>query len=217
LRDGRPASVFLGHTEGITYLSADLNHNIVSNAKDQTAKIFDLRKALPGSTNVSNSTANVRKSQFDYRFMPYRSEWNRKHPKDCSIQTLRGHSVLQTLIRIHFLPSNPSIVYSGSADGKVRYWNIVTGDVLHILDCSSFLRAEMPFEIETDTASAMFLQQYLRRYNNSRRQGECVVRDVAVHPFDDTLVASCFSTYQLDPNEGASIFFGPKALIGSSD
>lgn len=45
------------------------------------------------------------------------------HPKDCSVMTYRGHSVLRTLIRCHFSPTETTgaqYLYSGSADGRVH-------------------------------------------------------------------------------------------------
>lgn len=50
-----------------------------------------------------------------------------KHPDDCSLVTYRGHSVLKTLIRCHFSPPTSTgsrYVYTGSADGKVKIYNI---------------------------------------------------------------------------------------------
>ena len=45
------------------------------------------------------------------------------HPHDVSVQTFRGHSVLQTLIRAYFSPAHSTgqrFVYTGSADGTPR-------------------------------------------------------------------------------------------------
>jgi WD repeat-containing protein 23 len=217
LGSGKPSGVFLGHCEGITYVSSSNQNSIVSNSKDQTAKIWDYRSMLPANTDVAKVTNNVRRSHFDYRFMPYRSDPRQRHPEDCSIQSLRGHAVLQTLIRVHFL--TPNIVYSGSADGKIRYWSTTTGNILHILDCNSFLQAEGPGDIDQDAATALFVRQYLMRAaSNRRNQGECVVRDVSVHPFDQTMAASCFSSYPLDPfNEGSTVLFGSSALFGEEN
>jgi hypothetical protein len=48
-----------------------------------------------------------------------------RHPHDSSLQTFRGHSVTQTLIRAYFSPlatTAQRYVYAGSADGAVRIW-----------------------------------------------------------------------------------------------
>lgn len=43
----RPAGMFLGHTEGITYIdSLGDGRHVISNAKDQTCKLWDLRKMV---------------------------------------------------------------------------------------------------------------------------------------------------------------------------
>lgn len=50
--------------------------------------------------------------------------------------TYRGHSVLQTLIRAYFSPvasTGQRFIYSGSADGDVVVWDVVTGRLLHRL------------------------------------------------------------------------------------
>ena len=47
------------------------------------------------------------------------------HPHDISVQTFRGHTVLQTLIRAYFSPAHSTgqrFVYTGSADGTVRIY-----------------------------------------------------------------------------------------------
>lgn len=51
LRSERPAGMFLGHTEGLTYIdSKGDGRYVISNAKDQTCKLWDLRKMI--STDV---------------------------------------------------------------------------------------------------------------------------------------------------------------------
>lgn len=127
MADGREAGVFVGHTEGITYVdSKGDGRYVLSNGKDQMMKLWDLRKMVEPKNfdrmNLSRYTTN-----FDYRFAEYNlSDWE-PNPDDCSVVTFRGHSVLKTLIRCHFSPptsSNSRYVYSGSEDGKVYIWNL---------------------------------------------------------------------------------------------
>ena len=49
LRGTRPAGVLIGHTEGITHLDPKNDGRyLLSNCKDQTARLWDIRKvALP--------------------------------------------------------------------------------------------------------------------------------------------------------------------------
>jgi len=127
LGDGRAAGTFLGHTEGLTYVdSKGDGRYIISNGKDQTAKLWDLRKVIATEKadriNISDHTTG-----FEYRSNSYNFEYWRPHPHDCSLVTFRGHSVLKTLIRCHFSPlgsTDSRYVYSGSHDGKVYIWNM---------------------------------------------------------------------------------------------
>jgi len=127
LGDGRAAGVFLGHTEGLTYVdSKGDGRYIISNGKDQTAKLWDLRKVIP--TEEANKIDPQRfTTGFEYRMADYELRNWKKHPHDCSLVTFRGHSVLKTLIRCHFSPpgsTDSRYVYSGSYDGSVYIWNL---------------------------------------------------------------------------------------------
>ena len=125
--DNREAGVFMGHTEGVTYVdSKGDGRYVLSNGKDQTMKLWDLRKMM--STEKANDLDPRRfTTQFDYRFMAYPEEIFEQHPHDCSLVTFTGHQVLATLIRCHFSPpgsTDSRYVYSGSADGKVYIYNL---------------------------------------------------------------------------------------------
>lgn len=139
MADGREAGVFVGHTEGLTYVdSKGDGRYVLSNGKDQMMKLWDLRKMM-SPHDFANVDLNKYTSNFDYRFSPYDDDDYTPNPHDCSVVTFRGHSVLKTLIRCHFSPptsSNSRYVYSGSEDGKVWIWNLdgtkkATIDVLH--------------------------------------------------------------------------------------
>ncbi|MCJ1308255.1 hypothetical protein MMC25_001908 [Agyrium rufum] len=127
LGDSREAGVFMGHTEGVTYVdSKGDGRYVLSNGKDQTMKLWDLRKMMP---TEKASQLDFRRSGtgFDYRWMAYPDDEYEKHPHDCSLVSYRGHQVLKTLIRCHFSPpgsTDSRYVYSGSADGKVYIYNI---------------------------------------------------------------------------------------------
>lgn len=56
-RPRTPISTFVGHLDGITYIdSRNDGRYILSNSKDQSIKIWDLRKPAPSETNTSTST-----------------------------------------------------------------------------------------------------------------------------------------------------------------
>ena len=125
--DSREAGVFMGHTEGLTYVdSKGDGRYVLSNGKDQTMKLWDLRKMM--STEESSKINHGQYTRrFDYRFMNYNDVDYRPHPHDCSLVTYVGHSVLKTLIRCHFSPPNSTnsrYVYSGSEDGTVHIYNL---------------------------------------------------------------------------------------------
>lgn len=127
--DSREAGAFVGHIEGLTYIdSKGDGRYILSNGKDQSMKLWDLRMVM--STNQFRTSHPGRfsnRSGFDYRREVYdEDDWD-PHPHDNSLVTFRGHRVLRTLIRCHFSPptaTNSRYVYSGSADGKVYIWNM---------------------------------------------------------------------------------------------
>lgn len=127
MADRKEAGVFVGHTEGLTYVdSKGDGRYVLSNGKDQMMKLWDLRKMTQPDDfeklNLSHYTTN-----FDYRFAPYEEDDYTPNPHDNSVVTFRGHSVLKTLIRCHFSPptsSNSRYVYSGSEDGKVWIYNM---------------------------------------------------------------------------------------------
>lgn len=125
--DGREAGVFLGHTEGLTYVdSKGDGRYVLSNGKDQTAKLWDLRKMM-SKEKADRVDINAHTTRFEYRSHHYDDRDWRPHPHDCSLVTFRGHKVLKTLIRCHFSPAGSTdsrYVYSGSYDGSVYVWNL---------------------------------------------------------------------------------------------
>jgi WD40 repeat protein len=127
MADGREAGVFLGHTEGLTYVdSKGDGRYVLSNAKDQTAKLWDLRKMI-STEKADRIDTNAYTTRFEYRSNAYDDNDYRPHPHDCSLVTFRGHKVLKTLIRCHFSPpgsTDSRYVYSGSYDGSVYVWNL---------------------------------------------------------------------------------------------
>jgi WD40 repeat protein len=127
-----PVSVLFGHQSGITHVSPRGDgRTILSVSKDQTIKIWDLRRV---SSNASSAASARHWKHFDYRFEANPSIFkNNMHPDDCSINTLYGPLVLQTLIRANFSPLDTTggrFICSGSADGCVYIYDVLTGDVV---------------------------------------------------------------------------------------
>lgn len=126
----QPAGSLVGHLEGITFIdSRGDGRYLISNGKDQTTKLWDIRKMTSG-----NSTPKPRKVpsfRWDYRWMEYPGNGKDvKHPSDQSLMTYRGHAVLRTLIRCYFSPvfsTGQKYIYTGSHDGSVYIYDVVTG------------------------------------------------------------------------------------------
>ncbi|KAK2646682.1 hypothetical protein Ddye_021877 [Dipteronia dyeriana] len=132
---GQASGVLMGHLEGITFLDSRRDGRyFISNGKDQTTKLWDIRKM---SSNTS-STPRLRKSDFDYRWMSYPTHARTlKHPRDQSLATYSGHSVLRTLIRCYFSPEHSTgqkYIYTGSSDSYVYIYDLVSGAQVGRLD-----------------------------------------------------------------------------------
>ncbi|KAI9611026.1 hypothetical protein H4Q26_008873 [Puccinia striiformis f. sp. tritici PST-130] len=82
LEDARPAGALLGHTEGITYVSSKGDGRfIVSNGKDQAAKLWDLRKMISGADFESMKKPKTSINAWDYRHGTYARPKYLKHLK----------------------------------------------------------------------------------------------------------------------------------------
>jgi DDB1- and CUL4-associated factor 11 len=171
--DGREAGAFVGHIEGLTYIDSKGDGTyILSNGKDQSAKLWDLRMMY--SSAKFEELEPTRTSEFDYRWGRYDdADWF-PHPHDNSLVTFRGHKVLRTLIRCHFSPpgsSDSRYVYSGSYDGKVYIWNMdatIAGTI----------------DVKKASMRANALPRDWRQFHSRRQfQGwSTCVRDAAWHP-----------------------------------
>ncbi|CAN0358778.1 unnamed protein product [Ascophyllum nodosum] len=126
-----------GHQAGVTCITAKGDgHHFISNGKDQTMKLWDMRKMLDPNHHKMVKAALVR--QLDYRLPVSRAMRPKKTSKtaDESVKTFHGHQVLQTLIRCYFSPAHTTgqrFVMSGSSDGRVCIWDILTGEMVQSL------------------------------------------------------------------------------------
>ncbi|PQQ10487.1 LEC14B homolog isoform X1 [Prunus yedoensis var. nudiflora] len=125
---GQAAGVLMGHLEGVTFLdSRGDGRYLISNGKDQTTKLWDIRKM----SSRACSNPGLRDHDWDYRWMEYPAHAKTlKHPNDQSLATYRGHGVLRTLIRCYFSPAystGQKYIYTGSSDHCVYIYDLVTG------------------------------------------------------------------------------------------
>ncbi|KAK8718059.1 hypothetical protein V6N13_045305 [Hibiscus sabdariffa] len=131
----KPAGILMGHLEGITFLdSRGDGRYFISNGKDQTIKLWDIRKM---SSNTSCNLGGLRNYEWDYRWMDYPPEArDLKHPCDQSVATYKGHSVLRTLIRCYFSPeysTGQRYIYTGSHDSRVYIYDVISGTQVAVL------------------------------------------------------------------------------------
>lgn len=135
ITEGKESGVLAGHLEGITFIdSRGDGRYFISNGKDQTTKLWDIRKM---SSNASSVRSRI--SNWDYRWMEYpRCARKIRHPSDQSIATYTGHEVLRTLIRCYFSPAYSTgqrYIYTGSHDNCVYIYDVITGEQVAKLDC----------------------------------------------------------------------------------
>jgi len=182
IADGRPAGVFYGHTEGLTYIdSRNDGRYVLSNGKDQTAKLWDLRKVMSAG-DLRRGEATRHLGGWDYRGELEELE-AKVHPWDCSVVTFRGHSVQRTLIRCHFSPpgsSDSRFVYSGSQDGKVFIWNLdgTLKSTLDVMGATTYLKKRPKDDVESYWYGSGF---------------QTVVRDASWHPGAPIIAATAWN------------------------
>ncbi|KAL4912389.1 WD40-repeat-containing domain protein [Aspergillus aurantiobrunneus] len=186
--DRREAGVFVGHTEGLTYVdSKGDGRYVLSNSKDQTMKLWDLRKMM-STAKFDTLEPTSYGTGFDYRFDPFPSDFYYPHPHDCSVVTFRGHRVLRTLIRCHFSPpgsSDSRYVYSGSEDGKVYVYNM-DATLAGTIDVGKATHHSRPRIRRTQG-----YQYYMSRGDGN--QWKTCVRDASWHPNAPVLAATSWN------------------------
>uniref|UniRef100_A0A3B5B535 DDB1- and CUL4-associated factor 11 n=1 Tax=Stegastes partitus TaxID=144197 RepID=A0A3B5B535_9TELE len=137
LREDRPQPVgqLAGHRDGITFIHSkgDARY-LISNSKDQSIKLWDVRKFSP-KEGLAASRLAVTQQNWDYRWqqVPQRALKRHKLTGDTSVMTYRGHGVLHTLIRCRFSPefsTGQRFIYSGCSTGKIIIYDVLTGTVV---------------------------------------------------------------------------------------
>ncbi|XP_039194008.1 DDB1- and CUL4-associated factor 11 isoform X1 [Crotalus tigris] len=130
--DPRPVGILAGHQDGITFIDSkgDARY-LISNSKDQTIKLWDMRK-FSGQEGLEASRHAVTQQIWDYRWqqVPKKARRKSKLPGDTSLMTYRGHGVLHTLIRCRFSPPHSTgqqYIYSGCSTGRVVVYDLLSG------------------------------------------------------------------------------------------
>ncbi|KAJ7110375.1 WD40 repeat-like protein [Mycena crocata] len=175
----KPSGVLMGHTEGITYVSAKGDGRyVISNGKDQILRLWDLRK-MRSNQELEAVEDQYYGTNYDYRYPHYPKPRYRSHPKDCSVMSYHGHAVLRTLIRCHFSPAETTggqYIYSGSADGRVHIWSL-DGRVVQVLDRAKTL--PMSFDPSAPEPGS-----------RSAHESNVCVRDVSWHSQEPVLMTA---------------------------
>ncbi|XP_066519017.1 DDB1- and CUL4-associated factor 11 [Hoplias malabaricus] len=137
LREDRPQPVgqLAGHRDGITFIHSkgDARY-LISNSKDQTIKLWDVRK-FSSKDGLAASRLAVTQQNWDYRWqqVPQRALKRHKLQGDTSVMTYRGHGVLHTLIRCRFSPefsTGQRFIYTGCSTGKIIIYDVLSGRVV---------------------------------------------------------------------------------------
>jgi len=158
--DGEPVRTFAGHRDGVTFIDSRKDGRyFLTNSKDQTIKVWDLRLGSR-EEGIQATRKSVSTQLWDYRwqYTPITTFKTSNLPGDTSIMTLRGHSVLHTLIRARFSPDHTGkrFIYTGCARNGLVIYDIFTGDVHKRLnDYKSVVRDAVwhPYENEIVTSS----------------------------------------------------------------
>ena len=186
---GSAQGVFVGHTEGVAHVSPKGDGRyFISNAKDQSIKLWDLRGMLSQAEFSTLKYAGLPRYHWDYRWMEYppfsKNGLSFKyHPNDTSIMTYRGHAVLETLIRSYFSPLHSTgqrYIYSGSHDGRIYIYDVVTGDIVALLKHHiSVVRDCSWHPVEAKLASCSWDGRIVEWTYDSKEKSTCIPSTIA--------------------------------------
>lgn len=128
-----PVGVLVGHFDGVTYIdSRNDGRYIISNSKDQSIKLWDLRVFSPADAEMKVKQ-DLCYGNWDYRWddVPRRF-YNPPLPLegDTSVITYRGHRVQKSLLRAKFSPAATTgqrYIYTGCGTGRLIIYDALTG------------------------------------------------------------------------------------------
>ncbi|VEN35785.1 unnamed protein product [Callosobruchus maculatus] len=131
----KPVGVLAGHTDGVTFIdSRGDGRHLISNSKDQSIKLWDIR-IFSGAQAAESTLKAVHQQNWDYRWQEVPSKvtnCTKKLEGDTSVMTYRGHVVRKTLIRCRFSPvetTGQRYIYTGCGLGRIFVYDALTGKV----------------------------------------------------------------------------------------
>uniref|UniRef100_A0A6M2DRD1 Putative wd40 domain protein n=1 Tax=Xenopsylla cheopis TaxID=163159 RepID=A0A6M2DRD1_XENCH len=134
-----PVGILAGHKDGITFIdSRNDGRHLISNSKDQTIKLWDIR--VFSDEKGQNSTRKaVNNQSWDYRWQAVPQSLFSNISRldgDTSVMTYRGHTVQKTLIRCRFSPVHTTgqrFIYTGCAGGRIIIYDMLSGQIVQEL------------------------------------------------------------------------------------
>ncbi|CAH0547742.1 unnamed protein product [Brassicogethes aeneus] len=135
--DSRPQHVgcLAGHMDGVTHVDSRRDgRHLISNSKDQSIKLWDVRK-FSSETAAMSTIKTAQEQTWDYRWHGVPKKLfgkNNKIDGDTSIMTYREHVVTKTLIRCRFSPvetTGQRFIYTGCGMGRIIVYDSLTGKV----------------------------------------------------------------------------------------
>ncbi|XP_055590653.1 DDB1- and CUL4-associated factor 11 [Uranotaenia lowii] len=142
LNEANPAPVgsLVGHYDGITYIdSRNDGRHIISNSKDQSIKLWDLRVFSPSDAEAK-AKDHLSYGRWDYRWddVPKRFyNLTKTLEGDTSVMTYRGHRVHKSLIRAKFSPASTTgqrYIYTGCGTGRLIIYDALTGKIVQAIE-----------------------------------------------------------------------------------
>nr|CAH7741944.1 unnamed protein product [Callosobruchus chinensis] len=131
----KPVGVLAGHTDGVTFIdSRGDGRHLISNSKDQSIKLWDIR-IFSGAQAAESTLRAVHQQNWDYRWQKVPTKVTTSTKKlegDTSVMTYRGHVVRKTLIRCRFSPAATTgqrYIYTGCGVGRIFVYDALTGKV----------------------------------------------------------------------------------------
>ncbi|KAB0793266.1 hypothetical protein PPYR_12886 [Photinus pyralis] len=131
----KPVGVLAGHRDGITFIdSRGDGRHLISNSKDQSIKLWDVR-VFSAQSAAENTLRAVHDQTWDYRWQEVPKKLYSSKNKlegDTSIMTYKGHVVIKTLVRCRFSPVDTTgqrYIYTGCGVGRVVIYDALTGKI----------------------------------------------------------------------------------------